>query len=176
MNNWKNFNKFREYWPGEWDILFFPRALSHDWLIDWFGIVYFFLEPKHLSHDWLIDWFGIVYFFLEPNGIDGIYESRRFKIPPKIPPKFLDVNGFPWTSPDDNATKKSPISRAFSDVLGSIRKLIWCGWPDSNRHGSRHCPLKTACLPVPPHPRLWHGANYQTGSLLATVFIDGKRR
>ena len=23
----------------------------------------------------------------------------------------------------------------------------WCRWPDSNRHGLRHCPLKTACLP-----------------------------
>ena len=25
-----------------------------------------------------------------------------------------------------------------------------CPGPDSNRDGSRHCPLKTACLPIPP--------------------------
>ncbi len=29
----------------------------------------------------------------------------------------------------------------------------WCRWPDSNRHTRRHCPLKTACLPIPPHRR-----------------------
>ena len=28
--------------------------------------------------------------------------------------------------------------------------IIWCRRPDSNRHGLRHCPLKTACLPIPP--------------------------
>ena len=28
-----------------------------------------------------------------------------------------------------------------------INLLKWCRWPDSNRHGFRHCPLKTACLP-----------------------------
>jgi hypothetical protein len=27
----------------------------------------------------------------------------------------------------------------------------WCRWPESNRHGSRHYPLKIACLPIPPH-------------------------
>ena len=30
-------------------------------------------------------------------------------------------------------------------------RFEWCRWPDSNRHGLRHCPLKTACLPIPPH-------------------------
>ena len=28
---------------------------------------------------------------------------------------------------------------------------LWCRWPESNRHSFRHCPLKTACLPIPPH-------------------------
>ena len=37
--------------------------------------------------------------------------------------------------------KKPPSGRFFCD---------WCRRPDSNRHGSRHCPLKTACLPIPP--------------------------
>ena len=32
-----------------------------------------------------------------------------------------------------------------------IYTYIWCRWPDSNRHSFRHCPLKTACLPIPPH-------------------------
>ena len=32
-----------------------------------------------------------------------------------------------------------------------IKKLFWCRWPESNRHSFRHCPLKTACLPIPPH-------------------------
>ena len=27
----------------------------------------------------------------------------------------------------------------------------WCSGRDLNSHGSRHCPLKTACLPIPPH-------------------------
>ena len=29
----------------------------------------------------------------------------------------------------------------------------WCGWRDSNSHGFPRRPLKTVCLPVPPHPQ-----------------------
>lgn len=29
----------------------------------------------------------------------------------------------------------------------------WCGWRDSNPHDRSHSPLKTACLPISPHPR-----------------------
>ena len=32
-----------------------------------------------------------------------------------------------------------------------IKHLHWCRWADSNRHAFLHCPLKTACLPIPPH-------------------------
>ena len=32
--------------------------------------------------------------------------------------------------------------------------FVWCRWPDSNRHSSRYCPLKTACLPIPPHRQI----------------------
>ena len=28
--------------------------------------------------------------------------------------------------------------------------VFWCPRPDSNRHASRHYPLKIACLPIPP--------------------------
>ncbi len=39
-------------------------------------------------------------------------------------------------------------SRPHPHRLRSIR--AWCRRRDSNPHGSRHRPLKTACLPVPP--------------------------
>lgn len=29
--------------------------------------------------------------------------------------------------------------------------MQWCRWRDSNSHSFRHRPLKTACLPIPPH-------------------------
>ncbi len=33
--------------------------------------------------------------------------------------------------------------------------FLWCRRPESNRHGLRHCPLKTACLPIPPRRRIF---------------------
>jgi hypothetical protein len=42
-------------------------------------------------------------------------------------------------------------------MTGVKRKLCaggcWCGWRDSNSHGFPRRPLKTVCLPVPPHPQ-----------------------
>ena len=32
----------------------------------------------------------------------------------------------------------------------------WCRWPESNRHSSRHTPLKRACLPISPHRLILH--------------------
>ena len=31
-----------------------------------------------------------------------------------------------------------------------LKLRFWCSGRDSNSHGLRHCPLKTACLPIPP--------------------------
>ena len=36
-------------------------------------------------------------------------------------------------------------------ILENLDIKKWCRWPDSNWHGKSHCPLKTACLPIPPH-------------------------
>lgn len=43
--------------------------------------------------------------------------------------------------------KKSP----FKDLNGGLNL---CGWSDSNRHGLLHYPLKIACIPISPHPRI----------------------
>ena len=37
-------------------------------------------------------------------------------------------------------------------VVFSRRLVYWCGSGDSNPDARRHCPLKTACLPIPPLP------------------------
>ncbi len=37
-------------------------------------------------------------------------------------------------------------------VLDKREAGVWCGWPDLNRHSVSYCPLKTACLPISPHP------------------------
>ena len=44
----------------------------------------------------------------------------------------------------------------------------WCSGRDSNSHGLRHCPLKTACLPIPP-PEL----RFFSGSIvvLRSIFL-----
>ena len=49
-------------------------------------------------------------------------------------------------------------SRALPLSYGGIE----CPGPDSNRDGSHHCPLKTACLPIPPPgqiPGSWPGSS-----------------
>ena len=59
----------------------------------------------------------------------------------------LDANSatLPCFRPLAPKTKKGAVPQ------DSPFLCFWCRWPDSNRHSSRHCPLKTACLPIPPH-------------------------
>jgi hypothetical protein len=47
--------------------------------------------------------------------------------------------------------KKATYTNWLMFGFGLAWTVVWCRWPDSNRHGLRHCPLKTACLPIPPH-------------------------
>ena len=58
-------------------------------------------------------------------------------------------NKAPWmgscVSRKDHATAQARRRGRAAGIPGV------CRWPDSNRHGLRHCPLKTACLPIPPH-------------------------
>src|SRR5512138_1544666 len=35
-----------------------------------------------------------------------------------------------------------------------LTRVHWCRRGDSNSHGFRHCPLKTACLPISPRRRV----------------------
>jgi hypothetical protein len=42
-----------------------------------------------------------------------------------------------------------PVRLMWRTIWGS-----WCGWRDSNSHGFPSRPLKTVCLPVPPHPQI----------------------
>ena len=49
---------------------------------------------------------------------------------------------------------KSDAGFSFYNGLSSCWMPNWCGWSDSNRHDLRHHPLKMACLPISPHPRI----------------------
>src|SRR5881296_4011135 len=63
-----------------------------------------------------------------------------------------------------NLEKSSPARRTPRSVPGDPRASVvgaglcatvaGCPGPDSNRDALRHCPLKTACLPVPPPGRV----------------------
>src|SRR5947199_7138865 len=46
------------------------------------------------------------------------------------------------------------FARAASRHTGDETPVTLCPGPDSNRDALRHCPLKTACLPVPPPGRV----------------------
>ena len=65
-----------------------------------------------------------------------LYESRLVYTSESSPnPIYSPVFYF-------NVTPKKPLN---------LLLYFWCRWPDSNRHSSRHHPLKMACLPIPPH-------------------------
>jgi hypothetical protein len=48
--------------------------------------------------------------------------------------------------------KRGLVEGTLSDVTHHSGGF-WCGWRDSNSHGFPRRPLKTVCLPVPPHPQ-----------------------
>ncbi len=47
--------------------------------------------------------------------------------------------------------KKARCNAGYLDYLGFSRTVVWCRWPESNRHSLRYTPLKRACLPISPH-------------------------
>ncbi len=49
--------------------------------------------------------------------------------------------------------KKNPMFLNI-ELLNHVISFKWCGWRDSNSHDFRHHPLKMACLPIPPQPRI----------------------
>ena len=62
------------------------------------------------------------------------------------------------------------------DTLRCPPFLVWCRWPDSNRHSSRYCPLKTACLPIPPHRQILFGPRLLVGRFARRLRVrDGLR-
>ena len=42
------------------------------------------------------------------------------------------------------------LTKRWHAKQNQISKKEWCPERDLNPHSSRHCPLKTACLPIPP--------------------------
>ena len=50
--------------------------------------------------------------------------------------------------------------------------IIFCRWPESNRHDSRHSLLRTAGLPIPPH-RLNYGRSLVLFEPKGFVFVWG---
>ena len=68
-----------------------------------------------------------------------------------------DITPLNYMSPSLQVPMTCPSLPQLSPQSDNCLLLNWCRWPESNRHSFRHRPLKTACLPIPPH-RLIHVA------------------
>ena len=60
--------------------------------------------------------------------------------------KSMGKNGRFWKQ---KARKPFKVA-GFLSISRGRRIAFWCRRRESNSHGSPHCPLKTACLPIPP--------------------------
>jgi hypothetical protein len=83
------------------------------------------------------------------SAIDGTSSAGDGISVRKVPSNTWASSELGRTILDD--TQKATYTKWLMLGFGLAWIVVWCRWPDSNRHGLRHCPLKTACLPIPPH-------------------------
>lgn len=71
----------------------------------------------------------------------------------------------------NNRHKKARFYPGFMIFCGLTSTLLWCRWPDLNRHGLRHYPLKIACLPIPPHRHIFYSVTTSVSSTSVTAVL-----